>query len=407
MKTFIKVILLLTCVLLVLTGCNPEQEQANGSNELTIATFLENRFLEYAVHKYEEMHEGVTINLDIYTQNSERDIEKYSQIIDTSLMSGGGADIIDVGYINWAALADSNKLLDLNEKIEFSPDAYYLNILDAFLYNGKRYAIPLSFSFSAFRFDDAFSEMETSKHLTLDGMLSLADKYSENPLFLSSSGFSALNMAYIMFSTDFDSYIDVQNKNANIDNEKFISMLESINSLNNLRWPEQGETALMWELLLYNPAMCSNGMEDYTDMFLLTNDKGESLFSSAGFIPSINANSPNQELAVDFMQFLLSDEMQSSSELMFNPVNRNSSAEMAALFLAEAQAEGYAAEDFNLENNIKAFNELAERLTVVEYSDSFVTQFVRDELTRYFEGEVSAEQAAKNLQSRLNTYLKE
>jgi multiple sugar transport system substrate-binding protein len=206
---------------------------------------------------------------------------------------------------------------------------------------------------------------------------------------------------------NFDEFIDVHNSQANVESEKFISLLENINSIENLRWPEPGETAVLWELALYNPAMNQNGVEDYTGTFLLTNDNGESLFSPVGFLPSVNAGSANGELAIDFIQFLISEEMQSSPELLFNPVNINASAEMAALVLAEVRAGGFAAADFNLERNITIFNQLAGRTAVVRNSDAFINRFVWDEMTRYFDGEASAEQTAKNLQSRLNTYLKE
>jgi predicted DNA-binding protein (UPF0278 family) len=92
---------------------------------------------------------------------------------------------------------------------------------------------------------------------------------------------------------------------------------------------------------------------------------------------------------------------------MSNPVNKRASADMAALMLAEIRAGGYGLHDFNLENNIKKFNELAERLSVVGNSDSFITGFVREEMTRFFNGEITAQQAARNLQTRLNMYLRE
>jgi multiple sugar transport system substrate-binding protein len=237
--------------------------------------------------------------------------------------------------------------------------------------------------------------------------MSLAAEYPAHPLFLSGSGFDAVSLAHMMFNMDFYEFIDIRNRTANVDSNQFISLLDSIHSIENLRWPEQGETAVIWEISLYNPVMCNNGIEDYTGMFLLTNSREESLFSPIGILPAINANSANQELAIDFMQFLLSEEMQSSTELLFNPVNKNASAEMAALMLAEVRAGGYAADDFDLERNIAIFNELAGQTAVARHSDAFISDFVWSEMTRFFTGEVSSEQAARNLQSRLNTYLNE
>jgi multiple sugar transport system substrate-binding protein len=184
-------------------------------------------------------------------------------------------------------------------------------------------------------------------------------------------------------------------------------MLDKINSMDNLRYPEKGETALIWEFAVYGPAMDSNGIEDYEGLFLLTNDKGEGLCSPVGFLPSVNANGKNKELAVDFVRFLMSEEIQSSTELLFNPLSKKASAGMAGLLLENVRADGYEPESFDLEKNIGLFNGLADYMKVTHYSDSFVSGFVWEELERYFNGETTSEEAAKNLQSRLNTYLKE
>jgi multiple sugar transport system substrate-binding protein len=406
MKKIFATMLFFTIAITTLSGCNTGQEQASVSGELTIAAFHDNSFLEFAARRYEELHEGVAVTVNFYA-GEERDVAKYSQIINTALMSDRAEDIIDVSTLDWVRLADNNRILDLNGKIDFAPEIHYQSVLDAYLYEGGRYAIPLCFYFTVFRFDEAFAYNEIPKNLTLEGLMPLATRYPDNPLFISGSGLDALSLAEMMFNIDFYEFIDIRNKTANVDSEKFISLLNNINSIDNLRWPEAGETAVLLEMMLYNPAMTQNGVEDYTGAFLLTNDRGEGLFSPIGFLPSVNAKSANQELAIDFMRFLLSEEMQSSPELLFNPINKKASAEMAALVLAEVRAGGFAAADFDLEHNISIFNELAERAAVAKHSDAFINDFVWTEMTRFFTGEVNAEQAARNLQSRLNTYLNE
>ena len=407
MKKIAVIAVLLLLFFTALSGCGRGQSQQR-EGELVIDTFLENRFLEFAARQFEELHEGVTITINVFTHEHTRDIAKYSQIINTELMSGRGADIICVGYLNWMMLADRGRLLDLSGKIDFCPDEHYISILDAFLYDGRRYVIPPGFTVTAIRFDAAYAEAEQPQNLTLDGLIQLAARYPDNPLFLSSFGFfEPVTLAYTLFSLDFGYFIDLPNRTANVDSEKFISMLENINSIPNLRWPDVGETALMWELILFNPTMNNIGIEDYAWVFLLTNNRGEALASTMGFLPAVNANSANQDLAVDFMRFLVSEEVQSSLELTSNPINKRASADLATLLLSEVRAGGYAAYGFDLENNIRLFNELVQYLSVVNNSDSFITGFVREEVARFFWGEVTAEQAARNLQSRLTMYLRE
>jgi len=385
---------------------NSEDAMAGTTNELTISTLRESNFLEAAARRFEEIHEGrYTITINVYD-----DFASYSQIINTALMSGMGEDIIDATHITWQRLADVNMLVDLTNHIEFASGEFYQSVLDAFLHGGRRYVIPLNFAFTAFcfNFTDVVAYESRPSRLTLENIMTLAEIYPEYQLWLSGSGLGETSLAFMLFSLDFNEYIDLVNRQANIDNERFISMLENVYSLGeSLRLDPPMGNALLIEDMLFGPAMSMNGLVDYTDMVLLTNDMGESLVTTIGFMPSINANSTNQELAARFITFLLSKEMQSSLELMFNPVNKAATTEMANLMLESVRAGGYAATDFDLENNITIFNRLAESLAISSTSDPFIGDFVRAEMTRFFDGEVTAPQAASNLQTRLTTYLNE
>jgi multiple sugar transport system substrate-binding protein len=403
------ILLLLVLTLLPLYGCGAKQTGSNG--ELTIATLRENEFLKSAAAKYEETHEGAKINIITYWEGGDEnmDVSKYSQIINTSLMSGRGEDIIDVSSLTWTKLADTNKLLDLNGLLNLDPETYYMSVMDAFLYNNKRYTIPLCFSFEALKFYDDYADKETPADLTIDDLIELAGVYPEAHLFDGSGfGMDQTSLAFRLFGLNFNSFLDIENKEANIDNVNFISMLEKVSSLSE---PLAGSPAVLSQRLVYSPAMTSGGTEDLSDMFLLTNEAGQALYSTVGFMPAVNAGSANKKLAVDFIQFLISKETMISPEMYFCPVNKNAVAERARLtyesVTADAEAAEWIPEGFDLEENIKAFNKLTERLAVIESSDSFINGFVYEDIERFFQGNQNAEQTAKNIQSRLNTYLNE
>jgi len=379
---------------------------SNTSNELTIATWRESTFLETAARRFEELHDGrYTITINMYDDHA-----SYAQAINTALMGGRGEDIIDVTRIPWQRLANVDRLVDLTDKIDFAPGEFYQGVLDAYLHGGRRYVIPLSFAFAAFcfNFTGVVSPESRPSQLNIETLIALVEAYPGNQLWLSGSGLNSTTLALMLFTLDFDQYIDLMNRQANIDNENFITLLENVQSLGeSLELYPLSENALFLEDMLYGPAMSMNGLMDYTYMVLMTNDRGEARFDSIGFTPAINANSTNQDLATKFITFLLSHEMQASPELMFNPVHRAATTEMATLLLESIRAGGYAAAGFDLENNITAFNRLAENLSVSNTSDPFITGFVMDEMTRFFDGEVTAQQAATNLQGRLTTYLNE
>jgi len=419
------IMLVLITALLPLTGCgattaNPsgeltvglETENPSASGELTIAAFIPNEFLLSAARKYEEANEGVTVNITFYA-GEERDVSKYSQIINTALMSGRGEDIIDVSSLTWTKLADKDRLVDLNNLLSFDSEAYYMNILDAFLYRDMRYTIPLSFMFEAFEFYDDFTGIKPQSDFTVNDLLALAGRHPGTPLFDGSGfGMGQTTFAYKLFSLNSSDFLGIEQKETNVDNAEFISILEKVDSL---REQLIGFPAILKQSLVYSAAMTNNGTEDLSNMFHLTNEAGQALFEPSGFMPAINANSENQELAADFIQFLLSEEMMTSPELWTTPVNKKAAAEKARLTFESVKAGGWWPEGLDqqsfdiawLERNFDEYNMLVERLSIVESADHFIRDFVTTEMGRYFQGEQSAEQAARNLQSRLNTYLQE
>jgi len=278
--------------------------------------------------------------------------------------------------------------------------------MDAYIYKGKRYSIPLCFTFEAFEFSDELKDKEAPQNLTIERLLDLADKYYKEgttTLFDGGGfGMSKIRLGYRLFELDFADFVDMENKEAHVDGTRFVTLLENVQSLDGKFTSIQGAAPLIEQSLMYTPVMSSRGLVDCSNMFLLTNEAGESAFGTIGFLPAINANSGNKDLALDFLSFLISEEIQSSPELMFCPVNRKAVEKITELSLG-----GFTPEGFDIEKNLASFSELASRVTVAERIDQFIHHFVLEEMQRYFEGEESAEQAARNLQARLNMYLKE
>jgi multiple sugar transport system substrate-binding protein len=403
-----KLMLLLILALLPLYGCGAKEAEEEPGGTLTIATLRGSEFLNDAARRYEEAHDGVTVEITAYwnENDTEMDAAKYSQIVNTALMSGKGEDIIDVSSLTWTKIADKNKLVDLNGLLDLDPQKYHLSVLDAFLYNGKRYTLPLCFTFEAFQFYGAAALIETPKDRTIDDLLKLAEDYRDVQMDAGGYGiaYSKMEIAMKLFNLDFNTYVNIQKKEASVDNPRFISMLEKVNNLPAvlMEYP-----AIAGQSNVYSPAMTQNGVEDLSNMFLLTNEAGQSMLSTIYLMPAISVNSVKKKLAADFIQFLLSDEMMTSPEMYFCPVNKNAVAERARLTYESAAAEGYAPEGFDLEKNIALFNKLTERLGVVANSDMIIYEFTATEIERYLNGDQTAEQAAKNLQSRLTTYLQE
>jgi len=395
-----------------LSGCNSQVPQLNASdsvdtnisNELTIATLFEDPLIESAARRFEAMYNGrYTVTLVTHG-----DFTSYAQIVNTALMSGGGEDIISASQLTWQRLADAGMLVDLNNKINFESGVYYQSVLDSFLYNSGRYVIPLSFTIGTFKFNDMVTTNANLDRFTLEDLLAFAHTYPEIPLLTTPMGVSETGVAFTFFELNFNYFIDLTNRQANVDNEKFIALLEGVQSVGDrLRWPEPGEPQLITGDIFFNATMASGGLLDYEAFHIMTNDRGEGLVRTSSLM-AINSNSKNQELATRFIEFLISEEIQSLPEMWSNPVNKNAAEIVSRATLESVLVEGYIPFDgFNLERNIVAFNQLASRLVMSGTSDPFIGEFVMTEMIRFFDGEVTAQQAATNLQARLTTYLNE
>ena len=409
MKKYLSIITLVLICTVAFSGCGSSETPTgnsgtNASNELTIATLFDDSFLEEAVRRFEYMYDGrytVTIN-------RVGDFTSYTQIINTALMSGLGEDIISASHLAWQRLADAGKLVDLNSIIDLPQGEFYQNILDAYLYSGGRYVIPLSFNINAFRLgDDVITEINPNR-FTLEDVIALAHIYTDLDLIHSPMGMCTTTLAYRIFELYFNEFIDLANRTANVDNENFISLLKDVQSIaDNLTFGTWGiSTPVISETIFHNIVMNVNGIEDYTGFSIMTNSRGEGLVTARNHL-AINANSQNQELAARFLQFLLSEEMQSSPEMWATPVNRNAAITNSNAMLESQRVLGFMPEGVDFETNLAVFDSLADRLTIAGTSDPFIGDFVRTEMTRFFDGEVTAEQAAINLQARLTTYLNE
>ncbi|MCL2356020.1 MAG: ABC transporter substrate-binding protein [Defluviitaleaceae bacterium] len=402
MKKFLLLIAMIATA--ALSGCGGSSE-TQTSNELTIAVgdMFADGFFEEAARRFEEKHDG-RYTVTFVTVG---DARSYSQIMNTALMSGRGEDIIFASRLTWQRLADAGRLVDMNNKIDFPPGEFYQSILDAYLYNGGRYVVPLIFNIETFRLNSDVAFETNPNRFTIEDVITLAHAYPHLEIFHSPMGMSATTFAYRIFELYFDEFIDLPNRTANVDNEKFINLLESIQPIADRMMVTSWTTPpIIIETILHNIVMNVEGIEDYTGFNVMTNSRGEGLANARNHM-AINANSQNQELAARFIQFLLSYEMQTSPEIWATPVNRNAAETNSRAMLESQRALGFMPEGVDFETNLAVFNSLADRLSVAGTSDPFIGDFVRDEMTRFFDGEVTAEQAAQNLQARLTTYLNE
>jgi multiple sugar transport system substrate-binding protein len=137
----------------------------------------------------------------------------------------------------------------------------------------------------------------------------------------------------------------------------------------------------------------------------------------------VNANSQNKRLAWEFIKFMLSEEMQTSSNLMDIPVNNAAYVEHTKLNIlkipnyvmdgSDLIVDGYQEQTDEkyvaaYEEYVKAYTPLVDALSATNLmTDRTIGEMVENETTLFFEGARSAEETAAALQSRVQMYLDE
>ncbi|MDO5401042.1 MAG: extracellular solute-binding protein [Eubacteriales bacterium] len=389
-------------------GAYNHYEVIPGNLTVTAFADTESGFLRAAARRYEQSHPGSTVTIQEVGRDNGFKKSKYRDIVNTQLMSGTASDIVDVSPMFWAKLADSGRLLDLRGEIPFNSSDYYVNVVNSYLYKGGRFCVPLAFTMFAYGFNEDVAGQEAMGNLSVETLTALAERFPNADIFGNNIGsvHSPARVAFLLFSAASPDYVDLENKTANVNSEKFISMLESIRSIGSRINGQNGRPAVLHCNNIWTPTSSALALYDATGMVLL-GDEGRSSFENQGFTPAVGADSPNKGLAIDFIQFLLSEEIQSMPEITSCPVNKNGVRRVAEFELADETAAGRGLPSLDLENNLAIFDAMASHLTHVDSGDAVVDDFVMSALEKYFAGGQSARETAENLQARLTMYLNE
>ena len=391
------------------------------------------------------------------------------------IMSGQGADIyaIDVlpyyKYVQGGYLEDLSKYMDADT--DFNTSDYKSNILNAVKYEGGQYIMPLSYSFDILTYDpeiletaaeDIFNGKEAmSLAQALELTTGFADEYNaarEEPVKLINYGKE--NLFSTLFKNNYKSFVDIENKRCDFNSGSFTDLLNMVTAYADNGYisdsvfgmmkkgggeagsgaPEMPDfedvqrrlsTAYMLGLQgnqsLFNMlnkdaevtrmfmSSSSASAENHEIGALSANDFGDveaDVFNMFG----MNANSKNKRTAWEFIKFLLSDEMQSSLNIISLPVNNNARAENMKLEVVEelfVPVEEREAKELTpeqqaiLDEYAGYIEDYSNQINAVTLTDSKIMSIVTEETNLFFTGEKSAEEAASSIQSKVSLYLNE
>jgi len=465
------------------TGGNAEPESINAvgetselTGEITISCYDNSSWLlDKAVLAFDEKYPNVTVIVERFappmevktsedgkTLSTVTDDEKaatdYIQRINTELMAGKGADILQIDVIPYYKYADGGYLEDLQQYMDSDPDFneadYRMNIMDAVKYKNKQYIFPLSIAFSFFAYDTSFftdsqrEAIQASNKFTIEQLISIADGAftGDNYMFGLSGGYQSSSIFGSLLAENYTSFVDIANKKAYFDDGRFEQLLLSVNEyvekgyikdaaeLEDVIWAG-GEDGFARpnpdERFYYKLESHASLLQNFDKELELTNipyytpaygyDKDDAIAGIAadynGGVPcrtyymyALNSNSKNKAIAWEFIKFLASEEMQSQHEMIGIPVNRNVFRENEETHLTY----GGMLQSKLTDDNMEIFNEYIARAD--EFANMVDTYVIRDyrigrmidaEVTLYFNGEKSAKDAANALQNKVKLYLSE
>jgi multiple sugar transport system substrate-binding protein len=125
----------------------------------------------------------------------------------------------------------------------------------------------------------------------------------------------------------------------------------------------------------------------------------------------INSNSKVQQEAWEFIQFLLSEEMQSSPELMGLPLHSGVMDKKLEAVKQQIQAGKLqlpdGADPDLLDERIPQLKRILEEAGITSHADSKILRIAMEELQAFMSGQKPAEEVSKLIQNRVMTYLNE
>ena len=396
----------------------------------------------------------------VQAQDDSQGRADYLSRVNTNLMSGTGADLYAMDVLPIHKFAASGTLENLepymNMDSKFNKADYRRNILDALHYKNGTWFIPMDYTFNYFAYDSTLvpaaiaSGFGTDKSFNTNDLLKL--------------GIPLYNGSYKLFNTldyvrgqggmfsqllgeNIQSFVNLDTGRPNFVDGKFTGLLASVSGSAEKGYIPRGVTGQQ------NAGQIMQRAQAPTDRFFFKLNGNVSLISqftrgsgmmmrmmtsgsspaiedddqiagiqafADGSVPfnfnqgfGINSQSKNKETAWAFIKFLLSREMQLSTNIMsFGlPLNNAARAEKAELSFSGAQfgmpASMSDQQRRNLESYKAAVEKLSDSINAYVIRDTSLNDMIAQEVQYYFGGSRTADEVARVLQNKADLYLSE
>ncbi|BFT72224.1 ABC transporter substrate-binding protein [Paenibacillus sp. P36] len=424
------------------TGTNAANESKGGKATIVFSTFWPDEELKKAKKSYEAAHPNITIELqDVVTDDAhlEAELQKYVTATNTAMLSGKGPDMLALDmlpsekYVGQHLLADLSGML--KKDLGFQKGDYYNNILESSQTNGGLFGMPLSFFLNVFIGDETVIKQTgvpiDDKNWTWEKYADTLKQLSQKgpnkvpagsaPGAAASEGKEMMQMLLgEMVKENYSHLVNESSRTASFDSAAFTDMMEQIKQMY-----DDGIFASSRGGSYFNPKNINSAWdylvtmkESGKDARLYAKPRAEGTTAGGYFYPykviGINEKSPVKQEAWEFLQYLMSGDIQPAPERAGFPINKKVYEKQVQQLLASKTVKTYEEGPLHGQSipvdpaQIQLLNGyLSEAVHPVAFQPTKIEEIVQKESEAFFSGQKPAKDVAKLIQNKVMTYLNE
>lgn len=405
-------------------------------NELSVYSLYESRMIEDAVRKYEREHPETEVTYEYAVESDgSGNPEDAIDTLNTQLLNKEGPDILLLDDLPVDSYIERGVLEDLTDDVQqlVSDGTILENVVKGTAVDGKNYELPAAFSLPVY-----YGTQETIKRL--DTLESITQYMEENPNGRVLGAASLQQVAYLLFAAN---YQDIQ-ENGVFSQEALVRILETAKVIWDANPSEAMEEA--WNTGFSSQVTSGKGMSAFAsigmdelyddtditgvndingissmammfDIFTkhpeMTAENVNNMYTPANRM-GINSSSSQKELAKDFMETVLSDEIQVGDYLEGLPVRVESLEKLpqisdASDMTISTSYDGGPSRDYGMPSadQVQQIVDMAKQADTSLLIDRTVRNTFLECVENYAGGDVSAQEAAQDMSDKMELYLAE
>lgn len=405
-------------------------------NELSVYSLYESRMIEDAVRKYEREHPETEVTYEYAVESDgSGNPEDAIDTLNTQLLNKEGPDLLLLDDLPVDSYIERGVLEDLTDYVEglVSDGTILENVVKGTAVDGKNYELPAAFSLPVY-----YGTQETIKRL--DTLESISQYMEKNPKGKVLGAASLQQVAYLLFAAN---YQDIQ-KDGVFSQDALVQILETAKAI----WDANPSDAMeeAWNTGFSSQVMSGKGLSAFASIGMdeLYDDTGITGVEDVTGISSmammfdilvkhpemtvenvnnmytpanrmgINSSSSQKELAKDFMETVLSDEIQVGDYLEGLPIRVESLEKIPQISDASdmtigSSYDGGPSREYGMPSadQVQQIVDMAKQADTPLLIDRTVRNTFLECVQNYAGGDVSAQEAAQDMSDKMDLYLAE